>query len=246
MPKPGPLWAQPVAENERMRGTFNWTLANGKEKLENLARIIWADHGNVLKAIGEWMKPFVIACLLSVLGLASLGFAPRGEQGAGKITVGVVDMGRILQECKRLHVLLEPYRVEQKKWNDQINALVKERQEKGKAIENFEKGSAEYNNIVLKMKVLEYRISQMDKLAAVQTRQTRANCLLQYYREIEKAVGTIAKTRGLYLVLKTSVKASNKVSPVTRISLRQAEPLLYVDDKVDISGAVIKLLSSMK
>ncbi len=192
------------------------------------------------------MKPFVTACFLSVLGLATLSFAPRGEQGAGVIKVGVVEMGKILNGSKRLQVLLEPLQAEQKKWNQQINALIKEREEKGKAMENFEKGSTEYNKLLIKLKVLEYRITQVDKLASVQTRQTRANCLLQYYREVEKAVGTIAKTRGLSMVFKKSPKPSLKISSVNRLSLRQSEPLLYVDDKVDISGAVIKLLNSTK
>ncbi|GEM_PF-4527253 len=195
------------------------------------------------------MKPFVIACLLSVLGLLSLGFAPRGEgQGAGNQRIGVVDLNRVQAECRRLNTLMQPLQAENKKWRDRIKAILKERKEKERSLENFEKGTVEFNNLIIKMKVLEYRASELDKLARLQAGKVRARCLLQFYKEIEESVRTIAKTRGLSVVFQYNPNPAegSKYSEVSRISIRQREPLLYVDDKVDISGAVIKLLNSMK
>jgi Skp family chaperone for outer membrane proteins len=195
------------------------------------------------------MKPLMIACFLSVLGLASLGFAPRGELQAGaNPTVGVVNIFSIQTECKRVKAILDPLRAERKKWAEKINGIVKELKEKKKSLENFEEGSSDFNDRVVKINVLQYRISELKKLAGIQTRNKQAACLFQFYREIERSVKEIAKARGLQLVFKfNSDFRDSKTFPLSqRLSIRQAEPILFFHEKVDITGDVIKLMNSMK
>ncbi|HHI78350.1 MAG TPA: OmpH family outer membrane protein [Planctomycetes bacterium] len=194
------------------------------------------------------MKPFLIACLLSALGLASLGFAPREAWRREKPTIGVVDMSRIHKECSRVKAIFSPLREDAKNINAKVNGIGKEIKEKSKALENFEEGSAEFNERILKLKVLRYQMNEMKKLWNLQVGKKQAACLMQVYREVDATAREIAKARGLHLVLKYSsnFKDSKTVSLTQRLNIRESDPILFFDQKVDITSDVIKLMNSTK
>jgi len=193
-------------------------------------------------------KRSVVALItLAAIGLVGLGVAHAAAQLMAQPTaVAVVDLQAVFDGAK----ILEQFRADQIKWNDDFKA---QREAKEKELQNMkfeldalDKNSAQFRAKAetLQFKAYEFKLWGDFQQAKVQHEQGLQ--LHKLYRDTRTVVAQIAKEQGYDLVLyndNTNEIAWNQVNELqAQIQLRK---VLFANDAINITDQVVQRLNTM-
>ena len=191
------------------------------------------------------MRVWSLIAAVVIAGLTTTTTLAQGQAqagGAGSMTIGVVDMGHILQNHPTLKGKMEQIKGQMeaadKAMATKRDAIVKQMEQ---LREQFTEGTPEYDRAekAIAEQDTEFRLELVKKRKEFETAQ--ANVLYQVYTEINSLLKYVGDQMGTQLVLRVSREPMDPKKPET-IDMAMSQGVLYFNNKIDLTDWVLKAL----
>ncbi|MGQ0634260.1 MAG: OmpH family outer membrane protein [Planctomycetaceae bacterium] len=157
--------------------------------------------------------------------------------------VGLIDMGQVFNEYKKLTQLKQDYTVEQQEAEAKAKQFVEKLQSKQQEIKEFVEGSPEYTRIEKQLAALATEFETFKKITQRDLMRKEAKMFQTVYLEVQDVVERVAKKNGYTLVLRFSRDELNTGDPQKMIQGLNRQ-VVYSRSQDDMTQVVLKYLNS--
>lgn len=174
-------------------------------------------------------------CLAAVL--LSLCSASAAEP----LSVGLVNVDRILKDYKPLNDKLDPLKAEAKDLDGRVQVRQAELETVANQLRQTQQGSPDNQRLQIQFVKLQTELQQFVAKGRHDLQQKEASVYLAFFRQLDAEIGKYAKANGLKLVLRqyeTSFEDGQSLPDVAK-SLNRT--ILY-EEGLDITEAILKAL----
>ena len=196
------------------------------------------------------MKIKVMA--LSVLiGVIVLSFAYERSAAESKtdpssLKIGIVNVKKIFQDSKKHAGYMEQAMAERQKIEAQLDKLAKEIEADKAGIKTVKEDSSEYMEMVKEILENQAKLQAQQEFYKRQVEIKDQRWTEQFYADILRATGEVAKEKGLDLVFENGEPELPATSAEGLMMAIRTHKLLYTGGCIDISGDVIARLDAEK
>jgi len=196
------------------------------------------------------MKIKVMA--LSVLiGIIVLSFAYERSAAESKtdpssLKIGIVNVKKIFQDSKKHAGYMEQAMAERQKIEAQLDKLAKEIEADKAGIKTVKEDSSEYMEMVKEILENQAKLQAQQEFYKRQVEIKDQRWTEQFYADILRATGEVAKEKGLDLVFENGEPELPATSAEGLMMAIRTHKLLYTGGCIDISGDVIARLDAEK
>jgi len=210
----------------------------------------WFCKDKVLK--GRFMKVRTTILFCLVLGIVTVfvyeyGWAKSEEKvPSSGVTIGVVSVRRVFQECKRNAKYRADVEVEREKLVDELDKLSKEIEAEKAGLKTLKVGSSDH------LKLME---SVYEKQGSLQARQEFYKQQIELkdqkwteeiYQDVLRATGEVAEAKGLDLVFESDEPDLDAVSAQELMMAIRTHKVLYSGGCLDITDEVTERVDEEK
>ena len=190
----------------------------------------------------------VAGCLMSA-GILFLGYqASSAEPSAGKtgLTVGVVSVRKIFQDCKRSAAYRQQAIAERDKIEAELTKLSKEIEAETAGLATLKKGSSDHMSQMREILTKQANFQAQQKFYEQQMALNEQKMIKQLYQDILKKVSEIARQKGLDLVFEKSEPELNTRSANELTLTISTHKVLYSGGCLDITDEIMAQLDAEK
>jgi Skp family chaperone for outer membrane proteins len=178
----------------------------------------------------------VFAACLSVILLSICGV-----KGAEPLSVGLVNVDRILKEYKPLNDKIDPLKTEAKDLDGAVQVRQAELETVANQARQTQPGSPEFQRLQIQLVKLQTDLQQFVAKGRHDLQQKEATVYLAFFRQLDAEISKYAKANGLKLVLRqyeTSFEDGQSLPDVAKALNRT---ILY-EEGLDITDSILKAM----
>jgi Skp family chaperone for outer membrane proteins len=187
------------------------------------------------------IRSIIVSCLIGavVLGLGYEHSRAQSKAGNPSVKIGVISIRKIFQDCQRRKAHDEELRAEEQKVNIRLNELKRKIDAARAGLEALKPDSSDYlaleRDLRQKEQIYQAERQYYEKVLGLNDRQWTK----QFYEDILRVCGAVAKQKGLDLVFERSKPDFSTVSATELLMTIQTHKLLYSAGCVDITEEVM-------
>ena len=192
------------------------------------------------------IKAVIISCLMaaSILALNYQHSWAESQQQPSFLKIGVVNVERVFQECKRNARYVEQSRAEQKKIISELEKISREIDAEKAGLKTLKPGSPDYVELMKQMFQKQASLQAQQEFHKQHMTLKDQKWTEQLYQDILDTVEQVAKQKGLDLVL-TKDQISLPAQSATELMMTiRTHKILYSAGCINITGEIIAKLNA--
>jgi Skp family chaperone for outer membrane proteins len=167
---------------------------------------------------------------------------PAAPPVARSISIGSIDVDRVLKDYDKFKVANETIRAESLERYNQLMKLANEGKAEQEKHGRFAPGSPDQKRCEDRITQLKAQIEALRENSEREFTQKEAETMATIYNEVATMAKSVAKQRGMTFVVKYSDAPANGSEPNSVVAA-MSRTILYSDPSVDITGDVVKYLN---
>lgn len=169
----------------------------------------------------------------------------RPAQGTVALKIGVVDWEKILAGSRWIRALERDAQRDLLPHKKTMDDLMGRRTSLRQDLSLFSEGTTEYNEAVVKLKIVEYSLQQEQTLVKGLMGQKLQQMTYHFNKTIEDKIASYARNKGFHLVLRKNSPSTMKNVPLgSKVQEQERNSVLYFAPSLDITKAIIEILDA--
>jgi Skp family chaperone for outer membrane proteins len=172
-----------------------------------------------------------------------------GQEAASKpiplqvpVAIGTVDMDRIFERYKKVKEIADREGVDRDVMRAKLALIFVDVQQESGLLSKLAPGTDEYRQHENRLRELKARYDREREQAEQDFARRESRHLVSIYREIQEAITSVAKARGLTYVVKTTPEPTLESDP-NSVMTAIARSVVYADPRADITDEVVRVLN---
>lgn len=190
-------------------------------------------------------KVIILGCLICLI-LLSVGHESSWALGKKNNKIGVLDVRRIFQDCKRNAKYRKSAILEQEKILNELEKLSKEIEAERLGLRALKSDSVDYMATVKELLTKQAKLQAQQEFYKQQLEMKDQRWTEGLYQDIIKATGKVAGKRGLDLVLENEKPEFPAATPSDLMMSIRTNKVLYAGGCIDITDEVMAVVDAMK
>jgi len=169
----------------------------------------------------------------------------RSTQGTVSLKIGVVDWEVILANSRWIRALERDAQRDLLPHKKTMDELMGKRASLRQDLSLYTEGTTEYNETVVKLKIVEYSLQQEQTLMKGLMGQKLKEMTYAFNKTIEDKIASYARNKGFHLVLRKNSPSTMKNVPLgSKVQEQERNSVLYFAPSLDITKAIIEVLDA--